>query len=463
MASPPLLPLQLESRVFLDGVVAVVDASTLQTHLSLALPHSQLIISQIAFADLVLLNKVDLIANGGDAAAAAAVPVAVGGPGEAAGTSVVRERASSSPLTSSPSTSSLLSSIRAFNATSAVLPVVRSRAPLDRVLDMRAFDGARTADDVAATVTRVRAAAFAAISGASGAPADACCTLHHGHDGSNSSCSDGACGETHAHHAHACDAGEGACEGACDHRYSHTHDHEAPAAASATALTQPHGISTVVIEFIAPPIGAQPNPAAVAGAGAGLGTAGPIAITGGFDLVALKHFFDRLLWEREQRSLEIERAKRFAAPDAAAPVDEADPAVASAAAAAYKAHAAAAREQGEMVLFRMKGVLAVGEGPAKHYLQSVMSTFDISEATSPQHEAAAAASASSADASTTSLPLSVRRSDVWEAGRPRLSRIVAIGLNLQPQVLIDGLLHCVGTTPGSSSLSSPARMSDEGS
>jgi G3E family GTPase len=45
----------------LDAVIAVVDALRLPDHLAASQPHSPQVIHQIAYADVVLLNKTDLV------------------------------------------------------------------------------------------------------------------------------------------------------------------------------------------------------------------------------------------------------------------------------------------------------------------------------------------------------------------------------------------------------------------
>lgn len=52
---------QLESRVYLDGVISVADASLLPHHLRGSRAHSDVVIAQIAYADRVILNKTDLV------------------------------------------------------------------------------------------------------------------------------------------------------------------------------------------------------------------------------------------------------------------------------------------------------------------------------------------------------------------------------------------------------------------
>jgi len=63
LASIFWLDSELESAVALDAVIAVVDARTLRCHLSSNHDQARQIIHQIGFADRVVLNKADLLAD----------------------------------------------------------------------------------------------------------------------------------------------------------------------------------------------------------------------------------------------------------------------------------------------------------------------------------------------------------------------------------------------------------------
>jgi G3E family GTPase len=52
---------ELEGNVFLDAIVTLVDAKYLEAHMHNAHPHSRQVVRQIAYADRVVLNKMDLV------------------------------------------------------------------------------------------------------------------------------------------------------------------------------------------------------------------------------------------------------------------------------------------------------------------------------------------------------------------------------------------------------------------
>lgn len=54
---------ELESNMYLDGIVSLVDARLLEGHLRDEQPHSRQVVRQIAFADRIILNKTDLVSQ----------------------------------------------------------------------------------------------------------------------------------------------------------------------------------------------------------------------------------------------------------------------------------------------------------------------------------------------------------------------------------------------------------------
>lgn len=52
---------ELESHIYLDSIVTLVDAKHLESHLSDKQAHSNQVVRQIAFADVIILNKLDLV------------------------------------------------------------------------------------------------------------------------------------------------------------------------------------------------------------------------------------------------------------------------------------------------------------------------------------------------------------------------------------------------------------------
>ncbi len=54
---------ELESKVYLDGVLTVIDASLITSHLQKEKQYSSVVMAQIAYADKVILNKCDIVDN----------------------------------------------------------------------------------------------------------------------------------------------------------------------------------------------------------------------------------------------------------------------------------------------------------------------------------------------------------------------------------------------------------------
>jgi G3E family GTPase len=93
---------ELESNMYLDGIVSLVDARMLEGHLKDEQPHSRQVVRQIAFADRIVLNKVDLV--------------------------------------SKEDLSRLSARIRSINPTAKICPTLRSQVCLDDILSIRAFE-----------------------------------------------------------------------------------------------------------------------------------------------------------------------------------------------------------------------------------------------------------------------------------------------------------------------------------
>jgi len=210
LASSLWLDNELESRIFLDAVVAVVDATTVRGHLRQEQSHSPLILRQLAHADCILLNKVDLINAASNA---------------------------------EDTLESLEAEIRMINAGAPIIRTVRSRIPLDRVLDLKAYVGSRAVEELA--------------EGASLAFKQK---------------SEHTCSPSH--------------EGPCDH----DHDHEHVPAHGSTAEHKdenPHGISTLVLEIESVGLGDSEN-------------ARKLSL--GVDVKALKVWLTEELWSELQNS-----------------------------------------------------------------------------------------------------------------------------------------------------------------
>lgn len=95
---------ELESNIYLDSIVTVVDAKFLESHLHDHLPHSRQVVRQIAFADRIVLNKVDLV--------------------------------------SSENLTNLMARLHAINSTAQICTTHRSQVIIDDILYVSAFEAA---------------------------------------------------------------------------------------------------------------------------------------------------------------------------------------------------------------------------------------------------------------------------------------------------------------------------------
>jgi len=106
---------ELESGVYLDGIVTLVDAYHLERHLREGSTEAQQVVHQIAYADRIILNKKDLVSD--------------------------------------EHVSRLQSRLSQLNASARLFTAHRSRVPLDWVLHIKAFDS----DDISRVETSVPA------------------------------------------------------------------------------------------------------------------------------------------------------------------------------------------------------------------------------------------------------------------------------------------------------------------
>ena len=174
---------EIKEAVFLDAVLTVVDSKHVTQHLDEEKPEGVVneAVQQIAFADKVLLNKIDLLASEAEKAA-------------------------------------LLRRVRSINPGVEIIECTRSQVDINKIIGIKAFDlGAILADDPAFLNTAS--------------------DRHHEHEGhehghhEGHECTD-ACAHDHDHHHHHEGEGEGEdhkCTDECKHEHehdkSHSHDH----------------------------------------------------------------------------------------------------------------------------------------------------------------------------------------------------------------------------------------------
>ncbi|XRB14215.1 COBW domain-containing protein [Pseudoscourfieldia marina] len=169
----------LKLKLRLDSILTVVDAKHVMLHLDEKKPEgvTNESLEQVAFADRILLNKVDLVSKD-----------------ELSG---VRHR------------------LKRINATAQVFETERSRAPLDKLLGLSAFDLNRIVDLMPTFLD------------------DATSDDHehshghgHGHE-HDAHCEDEHCGHEHGHgHEHDMDCKDEHCEHEHEHGHGHGHGHE---------------------------------------------------------------------------------------------------------------------------------------------------------------------------------------------------------------------------------------------
>ena len=156
---------ELQSRIRLDGIVTIVDAY----HIHSQLKETQEASQQVAYADRILVNKVDLLSNSGDIA-----------PSKSTTTTLEQ----------------VMSSIRAINQTAPIQTTTFSQVPdLDWILDAQCFGG----KDRLQELDRVLNDASQLSSVVSSASEHG--HHHHDHDHDHESCED--CAREHEeHHRH---------------------------------------------------------------------------------------------------------------------------------------------------------------------------------------------------------------------------------------------------------------------
>jgi G3E family GTPase len=142
---------ELQFQAPLDNCVTVVDASTLRRHMNDSdgsekldpdraekpISISELLFEQLEFANVIVLNKIDLLL--GDADQTTKKKKGVSSPAKRSQTRTISGAAVSPPSVDSPAVQELVEIIRKINPTAHVLPAVNCQVPLDKILRTKFF------------------------------------------------------------------------------------------------------------------------------------------------------------------------------------------------------------------------------------------------------------------------------------------------------------------------------------